>query len=600
MSGAEREPWDQPDGPVEDILVVDDDPANLLAIEVALGDLGRRLVKTSSGVEALRRLLTQRFALVLLDVQMPNMNGFETARLIRGRPSTKHLPIIFVTAYRRDNAEILEGYSLGAVDFLFKPIVPEVLRAKASVFVEMQRHTEAVARQAAMLRAHERRAHERRLELERRQWEADALRRQVEQERSDAAELTRKAEELARTVAERERAEAELTHTNQRLAEADRRKDEFLAMLAHELRNPLAPIVNGLAMFRMRPVEDPLLVRARDAMERQVLHLQRLVDDLLDVSRVTSGKIELRIEPLVLSEVVEQAVAISRPHIEARHHQLELRPAAAAVRIHGDAVRLTQVIANLLNNAARYTEEHGRIELSWTIEGGEAVIRVADNGRGISSEQIDRIFELFVRDATGGGGLGLGLTLVERIVKLHGGTVSVRSDGLERGSCFEVRVPATVAAEVDPPGTDPAPEHGERGDLDIVVIEDNPDIRETMQMLLEIWGHRVQTASDGAEGIELVLASRPDVALVDIGLPLVDGYEVAERVRAELGDARPRMIAMSGFGQRRDRRRSIISGFDAHLVKPVEANRLRRLLAEQPRKAPDDSHADPASETHHL
>jgi two-component system, sensor histidine kinase len=572
-TASDSDPQDLHDGEGEDILVVDDDPANLLAIEVALGDLGRRLVKVQSGTAALRRLLTQRFALVLLDVQMPSMNGFETARLIRGRPSTKHLPIIFVTAFRAESAEVLEGYALGAVDFLFKPIVPEILRAKASVFVEMRR-------QAAMLREHERREHEQRIDTERQRWEAEALRRNMEKERRDAIELSRKADELARTVAERQRAEAELTRINGRLAEADRRKDEFLAMLAHELRNPLAPIINGLALFAQCRLEEPSLQRAREAMERQVGHLQRLVDDLLDVARITSGQIELRIEPLELRSVVEQAVAMSRPHIEERHHRLDVVPADVSIAVHGDAVRLTQVVANLLNNAARYTDDHGRLGVAWALEGSEAVISVTDNGRGIANDRIESIFKTFVRDANGGGGLGLGLTLVERIVALHEGVVQVHSDGPGQGSRFEVRLPNATMAEVVAPTAktcEPA-NHG----LDIVLIEDNEDIRETVQMLLEHWGHRVAAAVDGAEGVELVLARRPDVALVDIGLPLVDGYAVAERVRAELGDATPRLIAMTGYGRRNDRRRAIRAGFDAHIVKPVEPERLRRLLAEHP------------------
>jgi two-component system, sensor histidine kinase len=579
-NASESGPQDPHDEEGEDILVVDDDPANLLAIEVALGDLGRRLVKVQSGTAALRRLLTQRFALVLLDVQMPSMNGFETARLIRGRPSTKHLPIIFVTAFRADSKEVLEGYALGAVDFLFKPIVPEILRAKASVFVEMRRHVVALARQAAMLRQHEEREHERRVDIERQRWEAEALRRNMEKERRDAIELSRKADELARTVAERQRAEAELTRINGRLAEADRRKDEFLAMLAHELRNPLAPIINGLALFRQQRLEEPSLQRARAAMERQVGHLQRLVDDLLDVARITSGQIDLRVEPLELGSVIEQAVAMSRPHIDERHHRLDVTPADVPIAVYGDAVRLTQVVANLLNNAARYTDDHGRLGVAWALEGSEAVISVTDNGRGIANDRIESIFKTFVRDANGGGGLGLGLTLVERIVALHEGVVQVHSDGPGRGSRFVVRLPNATMAEVVAP-IEKTCEPGNDG-LDIVLIEDNEDIRETVQMLLEHWGHRVATADDGAMGIDLVLARRPDVALVDIGLPLVDGYAVAERVRAELGDGAPRMIAMTGFGRRNDRRRAIRAGFDAHVVKPVEPERLRRLLAEHP------------------
>jgi two-component system, sensor histidine kinase len=587
-----------------DILVVDDDPANLIAVEVALGDLGRSLVKVGSGSAALRQLLTQQFALVLLDVHMPDMNGYETARLIRARPTTRHLPIIFITASRPDSAEILQGYALGAVDFLFKPIVPEVLRAKASVFVELSRRASEVARQGAMLREHERREHARQLETERHRWESEALRRRMEQERRDASELSRKAEELARTVAERERAEAELKRINERLADADRRKDEFLAMLAHELRNPLAPVINGLAVLREATLQDPASRQVRDAMERQMGHLRRLVDDLLDVSRITSGKIELRLDSIALSDVVEQAIAMSRPLVEARRHSLTVEPASVPIVIRADAVRVTQVVANLLNNAARYTDDGGHIEVAWSIEDEEAVISVTDDGRGIPANRIPSIFDMFVRDSNVGGGLGLGLTLVERIVELHRGRVHVHSDGPGQGSRFEVRLPSAIIVEgvgsIDEVSESPAEIRAETLGLDIVVIEDNADIRSTVLLLLEHWGHRVVAADDGAQGVDLVLATRPDVAIVDIGLPVLDGYAVSHRIRAELGDARPRMIAMTGFGRRSDRRRSLIAGFDAHLVKPVDPGQLRDLLAEHRRDQPGAHHADSVRESHHL
>jgi signal transduction histidine kinase len=519
--------------------VVDDDAGNLAAIEVALGDLGHRLVKARSGAEALRYLLVQDFALILLDVNMPGMDGFETARVIRGRERSRHVPIIFVTAYNRDDTDILTGYSLGAVDFLFKPIVPEVLRAKAAVFVELSARTAEVAQQADRLRALERREGERRLQEERQRWEAESLR------------------------------------------EENRRKDEFLAVLAHELRNPLSPMVTGLELIKCYDLEHPGLERVRQSMERQVHHLIRLVDDLLDVSRISRGKINLRREPVQLEMVLQQAVESTRPTIEERGHHLEVEPCPDSLWLHGDPVRLTQVVANLLQNAARYTDSGGRIRLSCGRDADDAVVRVADNGRGIVPEMLGRVFEMFVQAENGGGGLGLGLTLVQRLVELHGGRVRAFSEGPGRGSEFLVRLPLL---EHDLPVAEASPAEERSGGepngtpLRIVVVEDQDDARLAMHDLLAGWGHQVVLAADGIEGVERILASRPDVALVDIAMPGLDGYSVARRVRSQLGAQAPRLVALTGFGREEDRERAHRAGFDSHLTKPATPKDLRRVL----------------------
>lgn len=558
-----------------DILVVDDNPHNLLAIEAALGDLGDRLIKARSGREALRYLLTEDCALILLDVLMPSMDGFETARLIRSRERSRHLPIIFVTAFDTDEREVLEAYKLGAVDFLFKPIIPEILRAKASVFVELQRRTAEVTRQAALLRDHERREHERRLEEERRRWEEEALRRRMEEQRKSAEELAHRAEELARTVAERERAERELTRTNHRLAEADRRKDEFMAMLAHELRNPLTPLVAGLELLRQRPLTDPVSARVRDAMDRQVVQLCRLVDDLLDVSRITAGKIELRHEWVDLRAVVKEAVHSANGN--GRRVEVELPDRPLGVR--GDPVRLAQIVQNLLHNACRYTGEDGRIAITAEHGDDEVVLEVADDGRGISPMILERIFDMFVQEGPGEG-LGIGLTLVERLVSLHGGRIAAESPGPGGGSVFTVRLPAALVPEVAA-----GARNGDRTragpvttPLRVLLIDDNADVCGTMCELLSLVGHRVDTASDGAEGLELLLRIRPDVALVDIGLPKLDGFGVAERARAALPDGCPRLVAMTGFGQPSDRERAARAGFHDYLVKPASFDSLMSAL----------------------
>jgi two-component system, sensor histidine kinase len=519
-----------------DILVVDDDANNLAAIEVALGDLGRRLVKADSGRSALRQLLEKDFAVILLDVQMPGMDGFETARLIRARSRTRHTPIIFVTAFNRDDADILRGYELGAVDFLFKPIVPEVLRAKASVFVELQRRNAEIRRQADRLRELERLEAERRLTAERQRWEAEALR------------------------------------------EENRRKDEFLALLAHELRNPLSPIVTGLELFRQMGLETEALERVHASMERQTKHLVRLVDDLLDVSRVSQGKIELRSERLELSPLLRQAVDSVRPLVEERGHRLSCEEIEPGLVVEGDAVRLVQVIANLLNNAARYTDPGGEIRLSAARDGGQAVVRIADNGRGIAPEMIDRIFEMFVQEREGGKGLGLGLTLVRQLVELHGGRVRAYSKGRGQGSEFVVRLPlveagGVAAAEAEEEGAD-VPLDG----LSVVLVEDEEDIRQAMSALLESWGLVVEVAEDGRRGLDTIVERRPDVALIDIAMPGLDGYAVARRVRSKMGASAPRLVALTGFGREEDRRRAQEAGFDTHLIKPAAPRDLRRAL----------------------
>jgi signal transduction histidine kinase len=529
-----------------DILVVDDHPPNLVAIRAALGDFEGDIVEARSGTEALGVLLLREVALILLDVKMPSMDGFETARMIRSRKRSRYTPIIFITAHDRDDDDVLEAYKLGAVDFLSKPILTDVLRAKVAVFVELQRRTAEVALQAELLREHERREHERVLEAERRRWEAEALRRQMDD-----------------------------------LAKADKRKDEFLAVLGHELRNPLAPIVAGVEILRQRLTQsegaDPVVVRTCRTMQRQTEHITRLVDDLLDVARITSNKIELRPENVVLRDIVEQAIATSRPFIDERKHELRVEMPDEPVVLRGDAVRLVQSIANLLNNAARYTDPGGKIEIRCVLEGDSVQIHVHDNGRGISPDFLPKIFEMFIQEqGSARGGLGLGLTLASHLVALHGGTIRARSEGPGKGSEFVVTLPVDPSLSAPASKTVHPPQQGK---FDIVLVDDNPDVRETMRELLVAWGHRVEMAQDGASAIDLILRVKPDFAFVDIGLPDMDGYGVAERVRDELGAAETRLIAMTGFGRDADRRQARAAGFDAHLAKPASIDSIKKVLS---------------------
>ncbi len=572
--------------PSFDILVVDDNASNLLAIEAALAGLGLNLVTAQSGADALRWLLERDFALILLDIEMPSMDGYETARLIRGRLRTRHVPIIFITAFSRDDREILEGYALGAVDFLFKPIVPEILRAKASVFVELRRRADEVARQAELLRDAERQDHARRMAEERQRWESESLREQMEKERRNATAMAQKAAELARTVARLEQVEADLKRYSLELEEADRRKDEFLALLGHELRNPLAPIVTSLELLRTRSSVDAEVQRACQTLDRQVAHLTRLVDDLLDVSRITSGKIELRRQRFPLGEILDRAVALSQPQFDQRQQrlQVEVSDVDREVTLELDITRMVQVVSNLLLNAAKYSEPGSRVRLRAGRDESEAIIGVTDEGRGIDPEMLPRIFGSFVQVKTGGGGLGVGLSLARRLVEMHGGTIQAHSEGVGRGSEFFVRIP--IAPVDDAPQLTPiertAPFFLEPASIDermrIVVIDDNDDIRETMQQLLQSLGHVVEVAADGLTGVELVLKERPQVALVNIGMPGLDGYQVAQKLRAEFGPAQLRLVAMTGFGQSSDRDRALAAGFDSHLIKPARTDQIQRAL----------------------
>jgi signal transduction histidine kinase len=522
------------------ILLVDDQPGKLLSYEAMLADLGENLIKASSGREALEHLLRNDITIVLMDVSMPEIDGFELAEMIQQHPRFRKTAIIFVSAVHQSDFDRLKGYESGAVDYVSVPVIPELLRAKVSVFAELYRKTR----------------------------EFERLNRELE-------------ERVAERTSELQTAVDKQKELADRLREADRRKDEFLALLAHELRNPLASVRNAVSIMRLKGAEDPQLQWCHDVIERQADQLKRLVDDLLDVSRITQGKIQLRLEPVDIETVVAGAVETSAPVINGQSHQLRVALPESPLFVNGDASRLTQVVANLLNNAAKYQNEHGAIDLRVRREGEEVVIAVRDHGIGLSPEMLSDAFELFTQGERtpdrAQGGLGIGLSLVKKLVELHGGSVRAASDGPGLGSEFVVRLPRLDRANVPATATDTPPGDVRRMHR-ILVVDDNIDAAESLAMLLRLDGHDVTIAHDGVRALEAAHAERPNVVLLDIGLPGMDGYEVCRRLRAE-GLTTTRVIALTGYGQDKDKQLAMDAGFDEHTVKPVEFARLMKLLA---------------------
>jgi PAS domain S-box-containing protein len=367
------------------------------------------------------------------------------------------------------------------------------------------------------------------------------------------------------------------------LKEADRRKDEFLATLAHELRNPLAPMRNAVQVLRLKGPDEPELRWGREVIVRQVEHLTRLIDDLMDISRITRNRLELRRQRIELAAVIQGAVESSRPTIEQCGHQLTVTLPAQPAHLHGDLVRLAQVFLNLLNNAAKYTEPGGRIWLTAERHGAEVVVRVKDTGVGIAPEKLPRLFDLFFQvERTlerSRGGLGIGLSLVRRLVELHGGRVEAHSDGVGQGSEFAVWLPVLVEEEAVAAGGSERPTLAEStAPARLIVADDNRDSADSLAVLLRLSGHEVETAYDGMEALDLAKRIRPDAVLLDIGMPRLNGYDTCRSLRQLPGGDAMMVIAMTGWGQEEDRRRTVDAGFDAHLVKPVAPEELERLL----------------------
>ena len=686
------------------ILIVDDRPDKLLVYQTMLEELGQNVHTAASGDEALRQVLERDFALILLDVNMPGLDGLETAALIRGRKKSAHTPIILITSDYGDEPRIRKAYSLGAVDYIASPVVPEILRAKVKVFVELYLLAAQAKRQAQerIALVEEKAAREaaerasRRLAflaeasgvlasaldleatlrallglvvpqladigllsigsvegpLDRHEmvwWSNDpehplltatlldlgspvldeVVQRvrdsgkpeTIEREASDPASrvalprglaahtlmivpllvrgrrlgvLTLGLESAERRfdadavamladLATRGATALDNALLFRKIQDEDHRKNEFLAMLAHELRNPLAPISNAVHILRVSESDPAKVAWARDLIGRQLKQLVRLVDDLLDVSRITRGKIELKIETVDVAQVVAAAIETSRPNIDAHRHTLSLQLPVEPLALRGDFARVAQILSNLVNNAAKYTPKGGRISLSAAREGDQVAFRIRDSGIGIPPEFMASIFDPFTQAdrtlARSQGGLGIGLTLVRRLVEMQHGRVSVRSEGRNRGSEFTVSLPlaaeagpaldardASVRIEASPAG------------LRVLVVDDNRDVADSTASIMRMNGCDVHVVYDGRAAIESVKRLRPDAVLLDIGLPAIDGYLVAEHIRAQPENGSTMIVAVSGYGQEQDRLRSKSVGFDYHVVKPIDPAVLAGLV----------------------
>jgi signal transduction histidine kinase len=540
------------------ILLVDDKPERLLTYEVILDSLDQNLVRATSGEEAYARLKEAEFAAILLDVSMPGMDGFETAALIRSDPAVGPTPIIFVTGVHLSDEDRLHGYEMGAADYVNVPVVPEILRSKISVLVELYRQRRELAdlnaRLAAMneelAEAHARSQAENVRELQR-------LNRTLEQAN----------EKLVSEVAERERAE-------EMLIEAARRKDEFISVLGHELRNPLAAMQSGVDLLDTDSAAENSITWTREVLQRQLRHLKRLIDELLDVSRIKTGRVQLQREALDLKQVISHSLDATRALVDEHGHSLVVEEPPEPLHVDGDSLRLTQVFCNLLSNAAKFTEPGGTILLTMekgASSPGSAIVRVKDDGAGIEPTMLENVFELFTQANIGGArnqsGLGIGLALVRSLVELHGGTVRATSDGLGRGSEFIVTLPMA-----EPPIarlTEPAPRVA------------RTDMTSGLAMYFaNRHAFEVRVANNGRDGIEAALEFKPQAVLLDIGLPDLDGYEVAQELRRYVEFKSIPLIAISGFSSEADRNRARKAGFDRFVVKPVQLDSLHDLLLE--------------------
>ena len=656
------------------ILLVDDRPENLVAVEAALADVGQNVVKARSGREALRELLAHDFVVILLDVNMPEMDGFETAALIRRRKRCETTPIIFMTAEMSSEADLARGYALGAVDYLFTPIEPDILRAKVATFVDLARKAEQRRRHLDEERAAaESRATnlESRLQslfnrldigifrstLDGRLLDANpALLRllgfaSLDEARDDARWSARRGgrELLLARRADGEPAQEEILEvgtgtggpvyvsvtktlsvgpdgvrfveglvtdiTRRRQAEEEREtllasersarheaelanqvKDEFLATLSHELRSPLNAILGWTELLRPAPVDSQELSLGLEVITRNARMQTRLINDLLDMNRIMSGKLTIDVQDVELTPIVRGVVESFQPVLEKKEIRLETELEPGLVPLRGDPVRLQQIVWNLLSNATKFSRRQGVVRISLQRADDFLRFSVLDDGEGIEAEFLPHVFGRFRQaDATSTrrhSGLGLGLAIVQHLVELHGGRVTAHSDGLGKGARFDVLLPVKAPATAEnlpvSAGEEEVRAAGPLADalptlegLRVLLVEDMADAREVMRLALERRSARVTTADSALQALEMIQRERPDVLISDIAMPEFDGYYLIDRLRSlppEQGGSLP-AVAVTSFARSEDRARALTAGYDDYLAKPVEPSRLVHVVA---------------------
>jgi signal transduction histidine kinase len=542
------------------ILVVDDRDENLLALEAVLDDPAYRLVRARSGREALREVLDQDFALILLDVVMPGVDGYETATLIRERPRSRQTPIIFLTANDWGASHVFRGYTVGAVDYLVKPIAPDVLRSKVAVFVELFNRQEALRIAQEEL---EYRIAERTKELATANVALSAEieeRAKIEQERA----LLLRREQAARLEAER----------------ANRLKDEFLATLSHELRTPLNAIMGWAHVLGQSSHDRDTVQRAASVIRQNASSQSQLIDDILDVSRIVGGKLVLATTPVPLPGVIADAIDSLMPAAAAKAIQIK-RTLDPELSVIGDRDRLQQIVWNLVSNGLKFTPKGGKVEVTLQERDGDAEIMVTDSGIGISAEFLPFVFDRF-RQADSSmsrrhAGLGLGMAIVRHLVELHGGTVSVESEGEGKGATFRLRLPKHTG---DAPEAAAAPVRSSPQEMvelelehlhgvHVLIVEDDTDSRNVLAVLLQRLGALVEAVASAKEAYDRVSHRRPDVLVSDIGMPDEDGYSLIRKLRQMGGDPKLPAIALTAYARKQDAEAALGAGYDRHLPKPV-------------------------------
>ena len=513
------------------ILVVDDRPDKLLAYEVMLAELNQNIVCVRSGKEALRHLLKEDFAAILLDVNMPGMDGFETAALIRQRQRCETTPILFVSAINDTVNHISRGYSLGAVDYILTPVVPDILRAKIAVFVDLFKKTEQIKRQAE---------------------ERESLVRE-------------------QAIAEHARAEAE------RASEA---KDRFLAMLSHELRTPLTPVLASVFMLEREQNVPEIMHESLQLIRRNVELEARLIDDLLDLTRISKGKVQLSFEIVDAHVLLRNALEICQSEIEQKKLELQTEFAAEKVYLRADPARLQQIFWNLIKNAVKFTPNGGKLCIRTSNDGdGQFHVEVEDSGCGIDAEVLPRIFHAFEQAGRKQlGGLGLGLAISKALVEAHRGSINAESQGRDRGTKFSALFP-TCERNAVPEPTDAPSATPRRRLVRLLLVEDHEDTNRALTRMLRRRGYEVHPATDVRSALDLAMSKQFDVLVSDIGLPDGSGHDLLRALRAK---GKVFGIALSGYGMEEDIRRSGEAGFAHHLVKPVDLNKLDSIIQEVP------------------